>query len=237
MGKASAEALAAEGAIVVVADLDGTGAHQVAEQIRASGGEATGYPVDVSSTYQLREMFDRISEQFGSLDVVFSHAGIQGPPGLDVPEELFDSVVDINVKSHFFCTSYALPLLRRSVTGGSIIYTASTAGLRGMPISPLYGLAKAAILSLMRSVAVILGPEGVRANAICPGAIDTPFSKQFAHTIGMDEEEIQSRIVSRIPLGRIGQPTDVAGAVVFLASDRSKYITGTAITIDGGSVA
>lgn len=237
MGRASAEALAGEGATVVVADIDAGQAEAVAQQIRDSGGRAVSHGVDVASPKELESLFGFVDGQFGELDVLFSHAGVQGPVGLDVSEEQFDRVVDINVKSHFFCTVHALPLLRRSRTGASIIYTSSTAALRGMPRSPVYGMAKAAILSLMRSMAVMLGPEGIRANAICPGAVETAFSSKFAASVGMDEKEIERQLAQRTPLGRIGQPADVADVVVFLASDRSRYMTGTAIPIDGGSTA
>ena len=173
----------------------------------------------------------------GHLNVLFSHAGIQGAMGMDFTEEEFDHSIDVNLKSHFFATRHALALLRKTAPQASIIYTSSAAGLRGCRPSPTYGATKAAIISLTRSMAIILGPEGIRANAICPGGVETPFSNGFITSSGHDPEEVIERYNRSIPLGRIGQPSDVAPTAVFLASDQSRYITGTWIPVDGGLTA
>lgn len=237
MGLASCQVFAAEGAAVIVGDIDGDAAERAAQSIRADGGQATPYQIDVSSVTQLESMFEWVARTHGRLNVLLSHAGVQGPMGLDFTEEQFDHAIDVNLKSHFFATRNALALLRESAPEASIIYTSSAAGLRACPPSPIYGATKAAIISLMRSMAVLLGPEGIRANAICPGGVDTRFSQGFIASSGRDPKEEVARHERSIPLGRIGQPGDIAPAVLFLASDQSRYITGTWITVDGGLTA
>jgi NAD(P)-dependent dehydrogenase (short-subunit alcohol dehydrogenase family) len=237
MGLASSQAFAAEGATVIVADIDGDRAEQVAQNIRAEGGNATSYRVDVSSVTQIEAMFEWVTQSHERLHVLFSHAGIQGAMGFDFTEEEFDHSIDVNLKSHFYATRYALPLLRETAPEASIIYTSSAAGLRACKPSPTYGATKAAIISLMRSTAVLVGPEGIRANAICPGGVETPFSSGFISKSGRSPDEQAERHKREIPLGRIGQPSDVAPVAVFLASDQSRYMTGTWIPVDGGLTA
>jgi len=237
MGFASSRAFAAEGASVIVADVDGDLAEHAAQVIRDDGGQATAYQVDVSSTAQLESMFHWVTQTYERLNVLFSHAGIQGAMGLDFTEEEFDRSINVNLKSHMFATRFALPLLRQSAPQASIIYTSSAAALRACVPSPTYGATKAAIISLMRSMAVILGPEGIRANAICPGGIETPFSSGFISSSGRNPQEEAERHKRSIPLGRIGQPDDVAPTVVFLASDHSQYVTGAWLPVDGGLTA
>jgi 3-oxoacyl-[acyl-carrier protein] reductase len=237
MGLASSQALAAEGAVVIVADVDGAAAELAALGIRNDGGQAIAYRVDVSSVAELAEMFDWVRRTQGHLNVFFSHAGIQGPMGLEFSESQFDHAIAVNLKSHFFGTQHALALLRESAPHASIIYTSSAAGLRACPASPVYGATKAGLVNLMRSMAVLLGPEGIRANAICPGGIDTQFSQSFIAESGHDPAEQIARHERSIPLRRIGQPLDIAPVVVFLASEQSRYITGTWIPVDGGLTA
>ena len=240
IGLASAKAFAAEGATVIIADKDGDAAERAAGSVRSSGGQAVSYRLDVSSVAELRAVFDFVGSRFGKLHVFFSHAGIQGPLGLDVSEEQFDQVIAVNLKSHFFATGFAAPLMRLAAPNASIIYTSSTGGLRAGALSPLYGATKAGILMLMRSVSRQLGPDRIRANAICPGPVETPFSREFSQMAGHDEAEYKKGLEARgktIPLGRVGQPDDVTGVTVFLASDHSMYLTGVSIPVDGGMTA
>jgi NAD(P)-dependent dehydrogenase (short-subunit alcohol dehydrogenase family) len=240
MGLASAAAFAAHGALVIVGDLDGGAAGRAAQAIRADGGQANAYQVDVASVTQLESMFDWLGRTYGKLNVLFSHAGVPNPIGLEVTEEQFDRGVDVNFKSHFFATRHALALLRESAPQASIIYTSSAAGLRSCAPSPIYGALKAAIISLARSMAVLLGPDGIRVNAICPGGIDTSFSQTFRASSRHDPEhadEQLARYTRAIPLGRIGQADDIAPAAVFLASDQARYVTGTWLPVDGGLTA
>jgi NAD(P)-dependent dehydrogenase (short-subunit alcohol dehydrogenase family) len=240
MGLASARRFAAEGAAVVVADLDGDAADRAAAGIVADGGEAKAVAIDVASTASLRRLVEFVGDEYGRLNVLFNHAGVPGPAGLDISEEEFDRVVDINLKSQFFGTTLALPLLRAAAPAASIIYTSSVSGLMAAPSSPIYGMTKGGTQILMRSVAKQLGPVGIRANAICPGPTNTPMLRTFVDPAraGLDEGEDFDREVAtraaRIPLRRAADPTDVADVALFLACDESRFVTGTWIPVDGG---
>jgi NAD(P)-dependent dehydrogenase (short-subunit alcohol dehydrogenase family) len=241
MGQASARLFAAEGAAVVVADIDLAAAERTVALIRSDGNDhgSFAHQVDVAKVVALKELFAVVGERFDKLDVLFNHAGIPGPNGLDITEEEYDRTLDINLKSAFFATSLALPLLRAAAGKGSIIYTSSTSGLSGAPTSPIYGMTKGGLLILMRSVARQVGPEGIRANAICPGPTDTPMLRVFTdpNRKGQDESSFKSGMANRInniPLRRAGAPEDIANAALFLASDESSWVTGVSIPVDGG---
>jgi NAD(P)-dependent dehydrogenase (short-subunit alcohol dehydrogenase family) len=236
IGLASARALAAKGATVVIADRDGDAAQRGADAVRASGGEAVAYAVDASSMSQLRALLDFVGKTYGRLNVLFSNAGSRGADGFDVSEAEFDEAFAINVKSHFFATTYALPLLLPCAPHASVIYTASAGALKLGGRSPLYSISKSSILMMARAFARELGPARIRVNALCPGAIETGFPRWST----LDEADYKAtveRIGRGLPLGRIGQPEDVAGVVAFLASDQSMFVTGLAIPIDGGELA
>jgi len=242
MGLASAKLFAQEGAKVVIADLDGAAAERAAAQIQGEGGVARAFQVDVSQVGRLRELFAFVDTEFGALNVLFNHAGIPGPPGLDITEEQFDRTVAINLKSQFFATQLAVPLLERTAPHASIIYTASTSGLVGAPTSPVYGMTKGGTLILMRSIAKQLGPKGIRSNAICPGPTDTPMLRVFTDPkreglSAADYEEQLSIRARNIPLRRAGTPQDIASVALFLASDDSAFMTGVTLPVDGGLLA
>jgi NAD(P)-dependent dehydrogenase (short-subunit alcohol dehydrogenase family) len=242
MGLAASRLFAREGASVVVADLDGAAAETAVATIEADGGKAWAFQVDVSSVDRLRELFAFVEEQFGVLHVLFNHAGIPGPKGLDITEEQFDRTVGINLKSQFFATQLAQPLLEKAAPQASIIYTTSISGLQGAPSSPIYGATKGGTVILMRSVAKQLGPLGIRSNAIAPGPTDTPMLRVFTDPdrAGLDEDGYAAQLEARakaIPLRRAGTPEDVAGAALFLASDDSAFVTGVTVPVDGGMMA
>ena len=207
MGLASARALAAAGHIVVIADRDGEAAKRAAEEVT-----------------------------YARLNVLFSNIGVRGPLGLDMTEEQFDEVMDINVKSHFFATHYAVPLMKLCAPHASIIYMASAGSLKAGGRAPLYNISKAAIPMMARALARELGPAGIRVNALCPGAVETSFPRWSTFTPEGRQAMLDSA-GKRAPLGRIGQPEDVAGVVEFLASDQSMFVTGVSIPIDGGALA
>jgi NAD(P)-dependent dehydrogenase (short-subunit alcohol dehydrogenase family) len=242
MGLASARLFAKEGAKVVVADLDGAAAERAAEQIKGEGGVARAFQIDVSNVARLRELFAFVEKELGALHVLFNHAGIPGPPGLDITEEQFDRTVAINLKSQFFATQLARPMLERAAPHASIIFTASTSGLVASPTSPVYGMTKGGTLILMRSIAKQLGPKGIRSNAICPGPTDTPSLRVFTDPKreGLSEEDYAKQLTARagaIPLRRAGLPEDIASVALFLASDDSAFVTGVTVPVDGGMLA
>ena len=236
MGLASSRALAAAGHIVIVTDRDGDAAKRAADEIKAAGGEAISYEVDGSSVSQLKTMFLFIEKTYARLNVLFSNIGIRGPLGLDMVEAQFDEVMDVNVKSHFFATHYAVPLMKLSAPHASIIYMGSAGSLKAGGRCPLYNISKAAVPMIARSLARELGPAGIRVNAICPGSIETGFPRWSTFT-PEGRKAMIDEVSLNIPLGRIGQPDDVAGMVAFLASDRAMFITGASIPIDGGDLA
>jgi NAD(P)-dependent dehydrogenase (short-subunit alcohol dehydrogenase family) len=236
MGLASARALAAAGHIVIITDRDGEAAKRAAEAVNAQGGEAIAYEIDGSSVAQLKTMFLFIEKRYARLNVLFSNIGMRGPLGLDMTEAQFDEVIDVNIKSHFFAAHYAVALMKLCAPHASIILMASAGSLKAGGRAPLYNISKAAIPMMARSLARELGPAGIRVNAVCPGSIETGFPRWSTFTPEGRKAMIEE-IKQNIPLGRIGQPDDVASVVAFLASDQSMFMTGASIPIDGGDLA
>lgn len=238
MGRAAALRFAEEGAHVIVSDIDEAAAQKVTGEITSSGGTATARHLDVSDLDALREVFEWIESEFGILHVLYNHAGIPGASGLEVTPEQYEKAMDINLRSAFFATQYAVPLLKKAAPHASIIFTSSTSGVVGSPFSPLYSLAKGGITVFMKAVAKRLGPDGIRSNAILPAMIETPMlSEFFGRDTGADVETLKAEFAKKVPLARAGAPEEVAAAAAFLASDDASWVTGTALALDGGLLA
>jgi NAD(P)-dependent dehydrogenase (short-subunit alcohol dehydrogenase family) len=238
MGRAACERFASEGAHVVVTDIDEAKAIETAETITSAGGSAAALRCDVSKLDDLRALIDRVERDHGVLHVLYNNAGIPGEAGLEMEEAAWQRSIDINLKSAFYATSYAIPLLLKADRKGSIIFTSSVSGVVGSPFSPLYSLTKGGVILFMRSVAVRLGPDGIRANAICPAMIDTPMLPQFfGREPGADISDLMSNYMSGVPLARPAQPSEVASVAAFLASDDASFVTGVALPVDGGFLA
>ena len=241
MGRAAALLFAAEGAHVVVVDRDADAAGRTVADIASAGGAASVEVCDVSDVEALRAMFGRVDAAHGVLHALWSHAGIPGAAGFDITEEEWYRAIDVNMKSAFFCTSFGVPLLRKAGGKGSLVYTASVSGLVGSPYSPLYSMAKGGIVNFTRATAVALAKDGIRANVICPAAIDTPMLPLFFGRTTSDQSaidaEMQGFIAATVPLGRAGTTGEIAATVLWLASDDSSFVTGVALPVDGGFTA
>ena len=238
MGRASAERFASEGAHVIVSDVNEAAAKEVTQAIVDAGGAATAVGCDVGELDQIQSMIAGVERDHGVLHVLFNHAGIPGAAGLDIEPDQRAKAVDVNQRSAFFATKYALPLLRAADGKGSIIFTSSVSGEVGSPYSPLYSMTKGGIVLLMKSLAVRLGPEGIRSNAILPAMIETPMLSQFfGRESGADIEDLKEAYKSAVPMGRAATPSEIASVAAFLASDDASWVTGVALPVDGGFLA
>lgn len=232
-GEGIAARFAAEGASVVVADIDGPGAERAAAQIRDRGGAAIAFRADVANDDDVGAMIALARDRHGKLDIVVNNAGVpqRNGPMLETDEATFDRIFDVNVKSLYFAARHAVPLMREA-GGGVIINTASTAGIRPRPGLCWYNGSKGAAMVITKSMAVELAPDNIRVNALCPVIGDTGMAAAFMG--GNDTPEIREKFIATIPLGRMSQPADVANAALYLASDEASFITGVCLEVDGG---
>ncbi|MCA1648046.1 MAG: SDR family oxidoreductase [Chloroflexi bacterium] len=236
IGRASAVEFAREGALVVAADLNATSVAETAEQVRAAGSQAEPVVVDVTQAEQVTRMMHTALENFGRVDVLFNNAGLPQPftPFENSTDELFDRIIDVNVRGVFYGCRAAIPHMKAQ-GGGVILNTASTAGIRPRPGLGVYNASKAAVISLTKTLALELAPHRIRVVAICPVATDTPMLPSFIGVEqGADEAEGRRRFIGTIPWGRLNRPEDIARVAVFLASADAEMVTGTAFEVDGG---
>lgn len=233
IGRASALILAREGATVVASDRDADKALQTAAAIRAEGGSAEAQACDVGDDAAVAALIDGAAERWGSLDILHSHAGIQVEGTLEeVAPDGMDASWRLNVRAHFMAARCAVPHMKRQ-GGGTIIVTASNSGVfydRGMIA---YATTKHASVAMARQMALDHARHNIRVNALCPGWVDTPFNEPFMRQMG-GRAALERYIAEQIPMGRWASVEEIAEAVLFLASDRSSFMTGQALVIDGG---
>jgi NAD(P)-dependent dehydrogenase (short-subunit alcohol dehydrogenase family) len=235
IGRATAHLFAAQGATVVIADRDRAGAAATADQIVAAGGRAHAEPADVTVDADCRRVVERAAG-LGGLHVLFNNAGIiRRATVLDLAEEDWDRVMQVNVKSIYLMTRHAVPLMERS-GGGAIVNTASGWGLTGGPRAVAYCASKGAVVLLTKAMAIDHAAADIRVNCVCPGDTDTPMLRSEARQLGAREDRFLAEAAHR-PLGRVGTPEEIARAVLFLASDDASFVTGTALVVDGGGLA
>lgn len=230
MGAVEARMFAAEGACVSIGDVLEDESRKVVEQINEAGGRAIFLPLDVTSEAQWNSAVAATVSEFGKLDILANNAGVGATSMVETTTvEEWDRVMDINAKGVFLGTKAALPEMRRA-GGGSIINISSQLGLVGMDISsPQYQASKGAVRLFTKSTAIQYAKEGIRANSVHPGPINTPMTERRR-----GDPDHQRIMLSRIPIGRYGEPEEVAYGVLFLASDESSFMTGSELVIDGG---
>jgi len=231
-GAGIAQRYAAEGARVVINDLHEASASRTAEAIERAGGRARACAGDVSKDADVARLVAFALDAFGGLDVVVNNAGTthRNQPMLDVPEELFDRIYAVNVKSLYLTARHAVPHFRKQ-RDGVFITIASTAGVRPRPGLTWYNGSKGAAIVTSRSMAAELAPDNIRVNVINPVAGETGLLADF---MGEDTPQRRAQFVATIPLGRLSQPSDIATAAVFFASDEAAFITGACLEVDGG---
>ena len=231
MGRATAIRFAGEGAAVVVADLNQEGGETTVRQCREHGGRAIFHKADVSSEEDIKTLIARAVAEFGRLDITFNNAGLVGALGAleDITADSWDKTHAILLRGVFLGIKYSIAPMRKA-GGGSIISTASIAGMRG-GFGPLpYSAAKAGVINLTQCAAVELGKDRIRVNCICPGGISTPI-------MGTPTPASEAVLAKAQPMQRAGQPDDIANMALFLAGDESEWITGTSMLVDGGFLA
>lgn len=232
IGRAAAQLFAAEGARVVVADRNGPAAEQTVASIGEAGGTAIFVPVDVSKEAQVKAMVDTAVAEFGKLDVLVNDAGvlIRTPLLHEVSALDWDLSLDTNLRGTFLCCKYAIPHMLEH--GGSIVNVSSTSGIRASVNALPYGVSKAGVIQLTQTASRQYAEHRIRVNAIVPGLVDSPQSRgSTGSTEAFDQR------VSEVPIGRAGEPQDVASLMLYLASDESTYVTGASFVIDGGRTA
>ncbi|GAA4529048.1 SDR family NAD(P)-dependent oxidoreductase [Amycolatopsis samaneae] len=228
IGRAAAIAFARDGAAVAVLDIDADAAAETVEMIEKDGGEALSVPVDIAEEASVRAALERTVDAWGGLDFAVNNAGMASHHRRldEMTLDEFERVVHVNLAGTFLCMRYELPLLEG---GGAIVNVASNGGLYSIPRAPAYVAAKHGVVGLTKAAAVDYAPKGVRVNAVCPGPTRTPGFEQLA--AGTDMIAAQEAIT---PLGRMATPEEAAAAAVWLCSDAASYVTGIALSVDGG---
>jgi NAD(P)-dependent dehydrogenase (short-subunit alcohol dehydrogenase family) len=235
IGRVTALAFAASGAAVVVADIDDQAGARVAEEIADGGGRAAFVRTDVSRSADVQAMVASAVDRFGRIDAAFNNAGIEleSKPTAECDEDTFDRIVDINLKGVWLCLKHEIAQMVRQGGGGAIVNTASVAGLVGAPFMPAYCASKHGVVGLTKAAAAEYGRHRIRVNAVCPGVIDTPMMRR-AFAADPRRRPQMERIHL---LKRVGEPQEVANAVLWLCSDAASFVTGHPLAVDGGLVA
>jgi len=236
IGRATAQLFAREGAKLLIADVNLQAAEKFCGELQDLGHAAICERADVSRAQDCRRIIERVRSEFGALHVLFNNAGIiRRSSVVDLEEADWDRIMNVNAKAVFLLSKFAIPLMLAS-GGGAIINTASGWGLSGGERAAAYCASKGAVVLLTKAMAVDHGPQGIRVNCICPGDTDTPMLESEATQLNVSKEKVLAASASR-PLRRVGKPEEIAQAVLYLASDASSFVTGTALVVDGGALA
>ena len=234
IGRATALAFAQQGASVVVADISHKDGEETTAQIIQGGGIASFIPCDVTKDQDVEALVAGTLEAYGKLDIAFNNAGIEIEQSklADGEEAVYDKIMDVNVKGVWRCMKYQIPAMLKQ-TSSAIVNTASIAGLGAAPKMSIYSASKHAVIGLTKSAAIEYGKKGLRVNAVCPAVIDTEMFRRATQSDPQKEQYVKGLH----PVGRIGQPEEVAAAVLYLCSDLAGFTTGVALPVDGGATA
>jgi len=233
MGEGIAELFAGEGASVVISGRDARRGSKIVTRIVSSGGRAIFVEGDIVEVETNRRLVDTAVKHFRGLDIIVPNAGVLGIGGVtDSPLETWTKTIDINLNAVYYLIKMAVPVMLKG--GGSIVVNGSVAAYKGFPNHPAYCASKGALVSLVRQLAIDLAPK-IRVNILCPGQVDTPLLWDSAKAFP-NPDTVVKEVAESLPLRRLGTPQDIAKAALFLASDESSWITGSALTIDGGGM-
>lgn len=231
-GEVTGHLFAQEGAAVMLADINSASARAVAKSIQAEGGKASWAETNVSSSESAAALVETALAHFGQVDILFNNAGVEGFGSvIDADEAIWERIFAVHVRGAFLCSKYTIPAMIKRGKGGSVINVSSVAGLVGLQNMAAYSAAKGAIISLTRSMAADFAQHNIRVNCVAPGTAMTPLGKRL---IENDTPEKLAQRLSRYPLGRFGEPEEIARSVLYLASDDSSYTTGSCLVMDGG---
>ena len=233
IGRSTALAFAKEGAKVVVADVLVAEGKETVQMIKQTGGQAIFVKTDVTREDEVKTLIEKAVETYGRLDCAFNNAGVNEPTALltECTEETWDRVISINLKGVWLCMKYEVPQMTKQ-GGGAIVNTSSIAGLTGQG-TIAYAASKHGVVGLTRTAALQCAQTGIRVNCVCPATINTPMVQRLI----ADHPELESYVTNMQPMGRIGQPEEVAQAVIWLCSDAASFVTGHPLSVDGGLVA
>ena len=231
IGRATALAFAREGASVIVADVAERGIQETARLVEQAGGRALAVRCDVTRPEDVKAALDKTVEAFGRLDFAFNNAGIEQPVGpmAEIAEEVWERIIDVDLRGVFLCMKYQVPIMLRS-GGGAIVNTSSGAGVKGIAGQAAYCAAKCGVIGLSKAAALDYAKQNIRVNVVCPGIIETPMMDRFSG----GTPEGRERVIAQEPIGRMGRPEEIAAAVVWLCSDPAAFVVGHAMLVDGG---
>ena len=234
IGRESALLFASEGAKVVVSDINMEAGEQTVELVKQAGGEATFIRCDVSKGPQVEALVQGTVNTYGRLDAAFNNAGIEGmqASSADMPANEFDKIIAVNLKGVYLCMKYQIPAMLKG-GGGAIVNTASVAGLVGFPGLGAYVASKHGVIGLTKTAALEYAKAGIRVNCVCPGLIDTP----MVGRLGGTDPAMVAALTATEPVGRLGRPSEIGEAAVWLCSDHASFVTGHSMVVDGGLVA